>query len=146
MNLLDIRPYLLRAHLAWLEDSAEIPHLAIANGENVSFPPAWKDHVMVVFNVSAEAVQYCHVDGDGIAFMARFNGQPFEIRAPLNALLWLANKTGTIQIPMAPLENTMPTAPVEAPPAKPRFTLVQGGKSESSEPRPHLHVVPKETK
>ncbi len=140
MPILDIRPYHLRAHIAWLDDSGERPHIAIANGPATVFPPAWKDQDMVVFNIDSEAVQYCNVDADGIAFMARFKGQPFEVRAPLNAIQWVASQNGTIKIPFPQL--ALPSE--ESPPVeKPVFTVVQGGKSSGTKEKPHLYVVPK---
>ena len=101
MSLKDIRPYLIVAHVEWLDDSDEIPHIGIRNGEGVLFPTHLRDAPMLSFNISSEAVQNFMANEDEVRFKARFSGSIFEVVAPLDSVLFVRNKAGTVGIDLS---------------------------------------------
>ena len=105
MALRDIRPYMLHAHIQWLEDSAEIPHILVINGPGVVFPPHLQDAPQLLFNVSSEACQGLDISDDGISFSGRFGGRVFKVQAPLDSIVTVQNKAVTFMVSFARQED-----------------------------------------
>lgn len=157
MALRDIRPYMLHAHIQWLDDSIEIPHILVLNGPNVVFPPHLKDSPQLFFNVSSEACQGLEINDNGISFSGRFNGRVFKIEAPLDAIVTVQNKAVTFMVSFARQEDMVADqGPKEAAtsnlsddttPRKPQLTLItEGSTATDGEPpkepsRRGLHLV-----
>lgn len=100
MKLKDPRPYVIHAHIMWLEDSDASPHLVLQNGPTTKFPPHLSAHSVVTFKVTAEAVRNLHLDSDGVSFSARFSGKEFTVYAPLDCVLMLQSADGQVRIPL----------------------------------------------
>ena len=155
MSLKDPRPYVLWAHIQWLDESNAKPHIAIQNGPKTMFPPAFQAHSVVTFNVSAEAVNGLQLDENGLSFSARFSGKEFKVYAPLDCLLQLNSADGQIRIGLQPQQQqsqqpqSSPTEVVQEQeeeqilsPSKPSLTVVAGGASDGVA-RGKLSIVPK---
>lgn len=144
----DIRPYMINAHIQWLDDSGARPHLVIENGPNVKVPVHLSAQPVISFLVTSGAVQKLVLDEDGMSFVARFNGQPFTVFAPLDSLVGLIGNNGEIQIPLkrqSEVQNTEQEAePIEnAVPQKqrPELKVLEGGASGDGVPKAVLSVI-----
>jgi stringent starvation protein B len=156
MSLKDPRPYVLWAHIQWLDESNAKPHIAIQNGPKTMFPPAFQAHSVVTFNVSAEAVNGLQLDENGLSFSARFSGKEFKVYAPLDCLLQLNSADGQIRIGLQPQQNQQPQSSqtevvqeqqekqiLEQPTkTKPTLAVITGGASDGVA-RGKLSIVPK---
>ena len=148
MALRDIRPYMLHAHIQWLDDSAEIPHILVLNEPGVVFPPHLQNAPQLLFNVSSEACQGLDINDEGISFSGRFGGRVFKVEAPLDAIVTVQNKAVTFMVSFARQEDMVADhGPAEAAPSKPQLSLVTGAETASDdtpskEPvRRGLHLV-----
>lgn len=156
MALRDIRPYMLHAHIQWLDDSGEIPHIVVLNGPGVVFPPHLREAPHLLFNVSADACQGLDISDEGVSFSGRFGGRVFKVECPLDAVMTVQNKAVTFMVSFAPQEEMVagqgPNEPVQSSDAgtntdeerKPHLTLVSGANSEPQAPAPArrgLHLV-----
>jgi stringent starvation protein B len=107
MTLRDIRPYMLHAHIQWLDDSGEIPHLLVLNGSGVVFPPHLRESPHLLFNVSSEACQGLDIRDGGVSFSGRFNGRVFKVEFPLDAVVSVQNKAASFMVSFASQEEMM---------------------------------------
>lgn len=130
MALRDIRPYMLSAHIQWLDDSNETPHIVVVNGPGVVFPPHLRDSPSLLFNLSSEAVQNLHIADDGVTFQGRFQGKVVEVHAPLDAVIAVQNRAATFIVSFASQEEIVapqgpgePASP-EEPAKRPQLTVV----------------------
>lgn len=96
LKLLDLAPFIIGAHVQWLDESGAQPHLVIMNGEHVKFPPHLASQPAVTFDISAGAVQGLHIDESGVSFTGRFGGATHTVFAPLTSLAHLRSKDGTV--------------------------------------------------
>lgn len=130
MALRDIRPYMLSAHIQWLDDSNEAPHIVVINGPGVVFPPHLRDSPSLLFNLSNEAVQNLRIADDGVTFQGRFQGKVMEVHAPLDAVVAVQNRAATFIVSFASQEDIVaPQGPgepaaVEEPAKRPKLTVV----------------------
>ena len=86
--MLKSRPYLLNALYSWIVDSDCTPHILVnAVYEGVQVPTQFVQDGQIILNVSPSAVQSLHMDADGVSFSARFGGTPYQIFAPMAAVL-----------------------------------------------------------
>lgn len=144
----DIRPYIINANIQWLDDSGARPHLVVENGPNVKVPAHLSSQPVISFLVTNGAVQKFVLDEEGMSFVARFNGQPFTVFAPLDSLIGLIGNNGEIQIPLkqrseAPnveqevevSENVVPQK------QRPELKVLEGGGSGDGVPKAVLSVV-----
>lgn len=84
------KPYLLNAIYDWIVDNDATPHVVIfADNTQVLVPRQYVDDGKIILNVSPTAAQNLVIDQDGFSFSARFGGKPFNIYAPLNAVMAL---------------------------------------------------------
>lgn len=159
MALRDIRPYMLHAHIQWLEDSGEIPHIVVLNGPGVVFPPHLREAPHLLFNVSAQACSGLDISDEGVSFSGRFAGRVFKVECPLDSVMTVQNKAVTFMVSFAPQEEMVagqgPNEPAQSSDAgattvdegrKPHLTLVGGANSESEVQAPAparrgLHLV-----
>lgn len=101
----DLRSYLIWAHVQWLEDSGEAPHIVIKNDSSTIFPPTLQNQPHVNFNITSSAVKGLRIDEDGISFSARFSGKEHQVYAKIDSLLRLSNATGSIAMNLSPVED-----------------------------------------
>lgn len=90
MKLSSNRPYLLRAIYEWVVDNEATPHVLI-NAENSrsEVPQQFVENGKIILNISPSAAKDLLIDKDGMSFSARFGGKPFNIYAPIGAVLAL---------------------------------------------------------
>ena len=82
------RPYLVKAIYEWIMDNDVTPHVVInALDENVMVPQQYVDEGKIILNVNPSAVQELVIDDECIMFSARFGGKPYNIYAPMNAII-----------------------------------------------------------
>ena len=153
MALRDIRPYMLSAHIQWLDDSNEAPHILVLNGPGVVFPSHLRDSPSLLFNLSSEAIKNLEIGDDGVTFQGRFQGKIVEVHAPLDAIVAVQNRAATLIVSFASQEDIVapqgpgePASP-EEPAKRPQLTVVSDRSASSEnteEPTPTrrgLHLV-----
>jgi stringent starvation protein B len=126
------RPYLLRAMHEWMTDNGQTPHLVVdAAIEGVVVPRQYVRDGKIVLNASYTATAVLKISNDGVAFSARFNGAPFDVNLPMQAILGIyARETGEGMIFSD--DDPAPNPPATNP----------SGKAGGDEPRrPQLKVV-----
>lgn len=96
MKLTSNKPYLLNAIYDWVVDNDATPHvLLFADNPEVLVPQQFVENGKIILNISPTAAKNLIIDKDGLSFSARFGGKPFNIYAPLNAVMALyASETG----------------------------------------------------
>ena len=144
MEFTSNKPYLLRAIYEWVLDNDATPHVLIfADNPQVIVPHQFVDNGKIVLNISPTAAQNMILDEEGLSFSARFSGKPFEIYAPMNAVMALyASENGEGMSFDIEAENETP------PPAPKGPTSVRANSSSKDKPeksttkkRPTLKVV-----
>lgn len=81
------RPYLFRAMYDWMLDNALTPQIVVDTSvEGVVVPEAYVQDNRIVLNISPSAVRNWQMDNTGLAFDARFGGQPMRVKIPMSAL------------------------------------------------------------
>lgn len=84
------KPYLLRAIYEWILDNDATPHVVLfAENPQVLVPQQFVEQGKIVLNISPTAAQNLHIDNDGLSFSARFGGKPYNIYAPIGAVIAL---------------------------------------------------------
>lgn len=150
ITMTDPRPYLIAAHVQWLDDNGADPHVVLQNGPKTDFPPALKSHSVVTFNISSVAIVGLHIDEQGISFSARFSGKEHKVYAPLDCMVHLCSRDGQINInlqqggtppPLAQQEALVAPAAEPVKQEKPKLSVVQGGASDGAR-RGKLQLVP----
>ena len=82
------RPYLLRALYEWITDNGLTPHVLVDAGvDDVDVPQHAIQKGKVVLNIATGAIEQLQLDNDTIFFKARFSGQPYQIRVPMEAVM-----------------------------------------------------------
>ena len=126
------RPYLLRAMHEWMTDNGQTPHLVIdAAIDGVTVPRQYIRDGKIVLNASYTATSALMIKNDWVSFGARFDGSPFDVHVPLNAVLGIyARETGEGMIfsddepaPDGPTPPTKPTGGDE--PRRPQLKVVK---------------------
>ena len=147
MALRDIRPYMLSAHIQWLDDSNEAPHILVLNGPGVVFPSHLRDSPSLLFNLSSEAIKNLEIGDEGVTFQGRFQGKIVEVHAPLDAIVAVQNRAATLIVSFASQEDIVaPQGPGE-PAKRPQLTVVSDRSAsseiteESTPTRRGLHLV-----
>ena len=81
------RPYLLRGLHEWIVDNQKTPHILVnAEAEGILAPTQFADAGQLVLNISPTATRGLSLDNDGVAFEARFGGQPMQVYIPIEAV------------------------------------------------------------
>ncbi len=146
MELTSNKPYLLRAIYEWVVDNDATPHVVLfADNPLVQVPQQFVENGKIVLNVSPSAAKDLLIDNDGLSFSARFGGKPFNVYAPIGAVLALyASENGEgLSFDLEPFDDTPPEDP---PPAVIGSVDTVGKKPSSSSKnkkskRPSLKVV-----
>jgi stringent starvation protein B len=87
MEQTSTRPYLLRAFYEWITDNQLTPHLLVnAEHSSLSVPKHYISDGKIVLNISATAVRDLVIDNNVVTFSARFDGRPYDIVLPVNAI------------------------------------------------------------
>lgn len=90
MKLPSNRPYLLRAIYEWIVDSNATPHVTLfAENSDVLVPEQFVEEGKITLNISPTAAEGLVIDNDSLSFSARFGGKPFNIYAPIGAVIAL---------------------------------------------------------
>ena len=90
MNLPSNKPYLLRAIYEWIVDNNATPHVAIfAENPDVLVPQQFVEEGKIILNISPTAAQGLLIENESLSFSARFGGKPFNVYAPIGAILAL---------------------------------------------------------
>lgn len=130
-----LRPYLLRAMLAWVNDNNLTPHVLVdATSPGVQVPDSAINDGRVVLNVSPSAVPDLVVADDGISFTARFSGRVASVYLPLASISAVFCKETGIGMALPP-ELVGPETDPTPPPATPDPA------EEKAARRGHLRVV-----
>ena len=122
------RPYLLRAVHEWIVDNGLTPQIVVdAEHEQVRVPASGVRDGKIVLNVSAAAVRGLRLGNEWVEFSARFGGTPFDVAAPVRAVLAIMARENGVGM-------SFPEQPCDGPPP---------GGPPSPEPRgrPNLRVV-----
>lgn len=146
MKLPSNKSYLLRAIYEWIVDNNATPHVALfAENPDVLVPEQFVEDGKIILNISPTAAEGLLIDNDSLSFSARFGGKPFNIYAPMGAVLALyASENG--EGLSFDLESSDDTPPEDPPPAIIGSVDTSGEKpSSSAKPkqskRPTLKVV-----
>jgi len=148
MQLTSNKPYLLNAIYDWVVDNDATPHVVIfADNPDVMVPRQFVDDGKIILNVSPTAAQNLVIDQDGLSFSARFGGKPFNIYAPLNAVIALyASENGEGMSFDIEAEADMPPPPkrpeaVDVSTSDKADTEKSNNKPKKKSKRPSLKVV-----
>lgn len=94
------QPYLLRAFYEWIVDNDLTPYIVVdATNELVDVPLEFVKDGQIVLNVSPSACVNFSLDISGLAFQARFGGQPRRLSMPCEAIMAIyarENGAGTV--------------------------------------------------
>ena len=90
------RPYLIRAMHEWMGDSGHTPHIVVDTSlDGVSVPQEHIKDGKIILNISETAAHNLKITNDALSFRARFGGVPFEVWAPIRAVMGIyARETG----------------------------------------------------
>jgi len=124
MKLPSNKPYLLRAIYEWIVDNNATPHVALfAEHPDVLIPEQFVEDGKIILNISPTAAQGLLIENESLSFSARFGGKPFNIYAPISAVLALyASESGE--------GLSFDIEPIDTPPKDPSPTPVEGISSE----------------
>ncbi len=144
MKMTSSKPYLIRALYEWIVDNELTPYLVVnAKDDDVSVPQQYvnKDG-QIVLNIAPRAVVSLQMEGECVAFNARFGGVPTDIYVPCYAVLGIyarENGQGMMFEPEAPTPPPEPTKPkvTKAASDKPSAKNLVGG----DRSKPSLRVV-----
>lgn len=82
------RPYLLRAINEWIVDNQMTPFMLVdADSEGVEVPRQYVENGKIVLNIAPHAIQALGIANDAVTFSARFQGTPWDIYVPMEAVL-----------------------------------------------------------
>lgn len=127
------RPYLVNALVEWLLDNDQIPLIRInASVDGVEVPQQHIDESgHINLNVSPDAVRNFRLDGEGLQFDTRFSGVSHRIKAPVDAIVGINGRGGSVGFAFGPEIDEMSaqirdaTGDKPQPKKKPQLTLVK---------------------
>jgi stringent starvation protein B len=125
------RPYLIRAIYEWCVDSGLTPYLAVHVNEHTEVPRAHVKDGQIVLNISASAVRNLEMGNEMITCTGRFNGAPFNLMVPVEAVTGIFAKENGQGLAFQAGDTQQP------PPA------ASGGDADSkaASHKPHLKIV-----
>ena len=123
------RPYLIRAMHEWMGDNGHTPHIVVDTSlDGVSVPQEHIKDGKIILNISETAAHNLKITNDALSFRARFGGVPFEVWAPIRAVMGIyARETGQGMIFSHGANNPEPPDPEDD--------------TETTKSRAHLKVV-----
>ena len=87
------RPYLLRAINEWILDNDLTPFILVdAEYEGVNVPGQFVENGKIVLNINPQAIQGLDISNEAVTFNARFQGTPWDIYIPIQAVLAIYTK------------------------------------------------------
>jgi stringent starvation protein B len=99
-NMTSNQPYLLRAFCDWIVDNGLTPYIVVeAELPGVEVPRQFVKDGQIVLNISPSACVNLNVGLEGVAFQARFSGQPMQVFVPsiaVSAIYASENGAGTV--------------------------------------------------
>ncbi len=99
-NMTSNQPYLLRAFCDWIVDNGLTPYIVVdADLPGVEVPRQFVKEGQIVLNISPSACVNLKVGLEGVAFQARFSGQPMQVFVPsiaVSAIYARENGAGTV--------------------------------------------------
>jgi stringent starvation protein B len=99
-NMTSNQPYLLRAFSDWIIDNGLTPYIVVdADLPGVEVPRQFVKDGQIVLNISPSACVNLNVGLQGVAFQARFSGQPMQVFVPsiaVSAIYARENGAGTV--------------------------------------------------
>jgi len=123
------RPYLLRAMFDWINDNGMTPYILVDAGiAGVIVPQTAVKDGRIVLSIAPRAVARLDIGNERITFLARFGGVSHGIEVPVHAVLAIyaqENGQGMMFPAEAPSPPEPPQMPDEAPPGRPRLTVVK---------------------
>ena len=124
------RPYLIRAMHEWMCDNGHTPDIvADTSFDGVAVPQEHIKDGKIILNISETAAHNLKLTNDAVSFRARFGGVPFDVWAPIRAVLGIyARETGQGMI--FSHDSEQPAAPelkeeVEDTRSRPHLTIVK---------------------
>jgi len=101
------RPYLIRAIHEWACDDGQTPHLLVASEfPGCAVPLDYVEDGRITLNIGLRAISELSMEGDAIAFSARFGGRPFECHVPWGAVLAIFGRESGEGIVFGEVEST----------------------------------------
>ncbi|MEX0383860.1 ClpXP protease specificity-enhancing factor [Spiribacter pallidus] len=123
------RPYLLRAINEWVVDNGMTPHLLVdAEHPDLDAPIEFAEEGRLVLNISASAVRGLDLGDHGVAFNARFAGQPRTVFVPMAAIMGIyarENGRGMLFTPEDGDGDPPPTGTDNTKPERPGLRVVK---------------------
>lgn len=116
----------------WMGDNSHTPHVVVdTNVDGVNVPLEHVKDGKIILNISESAAHNLKLSNDAVSFRARFGGVPFDVWAPMRAVLGIyARETGQGMIFSQDAEAA---EHIEAPEVLPEL--------EETRSRPHLTLV-----
>lgn len=116
----------------WMLDNGHTPHIVVdTSADAVSVPTEHVKDGKIILNISHSAAHNLDLSSDSVTFRARFSGSPFDVCAPMQAVLGIyARETGQGMIFS---HDTETSDSVEPPQLRPEI--------EETRSRPHLTLV-----
>lgn len=86
--MISTKPYFLRAIREWALDNNLTPQMLVdASHDNVVVPDIYVNNSQILLNISDQAVNGLVLGNEEIVFSARFNGKPWQISVPIEAVM-----------------------------------------------------------
>lgn len=119
------KPYLLRALNEWILDNSMTPYVVVdAEADKVQVPTQYIQDGRIVLNISPTAIRDLFISNESLSFNARFGGTPYEIYAPMHAVVAIyAKETGDGMVFPLEEENEAKTEQTEDPPPEKKSHL-----------------------
>lgn len=119
----DIRPYLIRAMVDWIEDSGHTPHLVVdCSVPGVDVPAEYAADGKLVLNVSASATRNLSVDAE-VHVDCRFQGRSVHIGVPVGSVVAVYSKESSEGMTFDPANTEAQATPPR--PKAPSLKLVK---------------------
>lgn len=84
----DLKPYLIKAINAWINDNALTPYLMVdAEVPNTIVPTDFITEGKIILNLRPSAINNLTIGNDSLSFNASFNGQSMNVFVPINAVI-----------------------------------------------------------
>ena len=86
-------PYLIRAINDWILDNGLTPYIVVdVTVNDVSVPLEYVKDGQIVLNIGPQAIRDLSISDEHIMFSGRFSGVPYEICAPIAAVMGIIAK------------------------------------------------------
>ena len=114
----------------WMTDNGHTPHIVVDTSyDGVAVPEEHVKDGKIILNISESAAHNLKLTNDAVSFRARFAGVPFDVWAPVRAILGIyARETGQGMIFSHDAEQPEPpelNEDVESTRSRPHLTIVK---------------------